>query len=99
MIVEDYLKWLGQCSKWIHAFTILMIWARHMSYFRIVLRYCHISLSRPEADKLLHLVRAWWNSSFKKGAQIVVGLGSISLRTFLSIGQWKAELNIAWRAS
>jgi len=99
MTVENCLKWLGQCSKWIHVFAILMIWARHVSYFRMVLRCRHISLSRPGADELLHLVRAWQNFSFKKGAQIVVGLGSISLRTSSSIGQWRAELNVVWRAS
>ena len=85
-MVEDCLKWLGQYSKRIHMFVILMIWARHVSCFRMVLRCYHISLSGPGADKLLHLVRAWWNSSFKKGAQIVVGLGLILLRTSLSIG-------------
>jgi len=99
MTVEDCLKWLGQCSKWIHTFTILMIWARHVSCFRMVLRCHYISLSEPGANELLHLVRAWQNSSFEKGAQIVVGLGSISLRTSLSISRWRAELNVAWRAS
>ena len=84
--VEDCLKWLGQYSKWIHVFMILMIWVRYISCFRMVLRCRHVSLSRPGADELLYLVRAWQNSSFEKGAQIVVGLGSISLRTSLSIG-------------
>jgi len=65
----------------------------------MVLRCCHVSLSRPGADKLLYLVRAWQNSSFEKGAQIVVGLGSISLKTSSSIGQWRAELNVVWKAS
>ena len=97
--VEDCLKWLGQCSKLIHAFAILMIWVRHVSYFRMILRYCYISLSRPEADELLYLVRAWQNSSFEKRTQIVVGFGLISLKTSSLISRWRAELNVAWRAS
>ena len=99
MTVEDCLKWLSQYSKRIHTFAILMIWARHVSCFRMVLRCRYISLSGPGADKLLHLVRAWWSSSFEKGAQTIVGLGLISLRTSSSIGWWRAELNVAWRAS
>ena len=58
-----------------------------------------MSLSRLGADELLHLVRAWQNFSFEKGAQIIVGLDSILLRTSSSIGRWRAELNVAWRAS
>jgi len=66
-----------------------------VSCFRMVLTCHHISLSRLGADELLHLVRAWQNSSFEKGAQIVVCLGSISLRTSSSIDQWRAKLNVA----
>jgi len=96
--VEDCLKWLGQCPKLIHTSVILMMWTRHTSCFRMVLRWCHVSLSEPGAEELLHLMRACRNSSFEKGTQIEVGLDPISLRTSSSIWRWRAKLNVAWRA-
>ena len=99
MMVEDCLKWLSQCPKLIHMSAILMMWTRHASCFRMVLRWCYVSLSGPRAEELLHLMRACWNSSFEKGTQVEMGLDPILLRTSLSIWWWRAELKVAWRAS
>ena len=52
-----------------------------MSCFRMTLRCRHISLSRPSADELLHLIRTCLNSSFENGTQFIVGLDPSSLRT------------------
>ena len=82
--MEKHLKWLGQCPKLMHASMILMIWDKHMSCFKIALRYHHVSLSGLGAEELLHLIKAYLNSSFKNGTQLVVGLDPISLRTSVS---------------
>ena len=82
--MEECLKWLGQCSKLMHASVMLMMWDRHTSCLRMVLRCCHISLSGLGAEELLHLINAHQNSSFKNGTQVVVVLDPISLRTSVS---------------
>ena len=77
---------------------ILVMWARHASCFRMALRWHHISLLEPGTEKLLHLTRACLNYSFENGTQFKVSLDPISLRTSTSIWQWRAVLNVTWRA-
>ena len=64
----------------------------------MVLRYHHVSLLKPDAEKLLHLINTRLNSSFKNRTQVAVVLDSISLRISVLTWQWKVVLNVAWRA-
>jgi len=75
---------LGQCPKLMHTSTMLMMWDRHTSCLRMVLRCRHISLSGLDAEELLHLINAHLNSSFENGTQVAVVLDPISLRTSVS---------------
>ena len=75
--VEECLKWLGQCPRFMHALVMLIMLERQSSCLRMVLRCHHVSLSRPGADELLHLIIACLNSSIKNGFYVVVVLNPI----------------------
>ena len=96
--VEECLKWLGQCPKSMYASAMLMMWDRHTSCLRIVLRCHYVSLSGLGAEELLHFINVHLNFSFKNRTQVVVVLDPISLRTSASTWWWRAVLNVAWRA-
>ena len=92
--VEECLKWLGQCPKSMHTSAMLMMWDRHTSCLRMVLRCRHISLSGPGAEELLYLINAYLNSSFKNRTQVAVVLDPISLRTSVLTCRWRVVLNV-----
>ena len=84
--MEECLKWLGQCPRLMHMLAMLIILERQLSCLRMVLRCCHVSLSGPGADELLHLIIACLNSSIENSSHVVVVLNPISLRT--SVLRW-----------
>ena len=83
IIIVDFLKWFGQYPKLIQAFAIPMMLTKHPSCFRMDLRWFQDNLSGPGVDKLLQLLIAILNSSFKNGSQLVIGLSPISSRTLI----------------
>ena len=98
IIVEECLKWLGQCPRLMHTSVMLIMLERQSSCLRMVLRCRHISLSGLGADELLHLIIARLNSSIENSSQVVVVLNPISLRISVSTWQWSTVLKVAWRA-
>ena len=60
-----------------HALVMLIMLERQSFCLRMVLRCHHVSLSRPGADELLHLIIACLNSSIKNGFYVVVVLNPI----------------------
>jgi len=96
--IDDLLKWAGQWPKLIQVFTILTIFIRHSLCLRIDLRWFHNSLSSPGVDELLQFLIAHLNSSLENSAQKDGDLLLILSRTSMLICQWRAVLNVEWRA-
>ena len=78
--------------------AMLIMLERQSFCLRMVLRCCHVSLSGPGADELLHLIIACLNSSIENGFHVVVVLNPISLRTSVLTWWWSVVLKMAWRA-
>jgi len=78
--------------------VMLMILTRHSSCLTIDFKWHQVNLSEPGANKSLHLLIAWLNSSLEKGYYCKVALRSISLRMLRSTWQLRAVLNVLWSA-
>ena len=81
-----------------HALAMLIILKRHFSCLKTNLRWCHVILSGPGANKLLHLLIALLNLCIEKSSHKEVVLLSILLSTLTSTWQLIVWLNILWRA-
>ena len=99
IIIDESLKKFGQCPKSKHELAMLMMLMRQSSWLMIDLRWCHVSLLGPGADKLLHLLITCLNSSLEKEYYCKVGLQSISLSMFRSTYWLRVVLNVLWRVS
>ena len=70
MIVEDILKWFGQCPRLMQALAMLMIFERHASFLTMIFQCRHISLSGPGAEESAQLLIADKNSDLEKELQL-----------------------------
>ena len=96
-IVDDLLKWFGQCPRLIQVSVMLMMLLRQSSCLRMALRWYHDNLSGPGVDELLHLLITCLNSSLENGFQNIVNLSLILSRTSMLIHWWSAVLKEEWR--
>ena len=70
MIIDDnVLKYDGQWPKLIHALVISTVFFKYLMFLTIALTSFHEILSELGVNKLLHLLMALINSSFKKEGQ------------------------------
>jgi len=92
MIMKDnFLKWDCQWLVLIHAFVILMILLRYLSFLINALRCFQEIQFGPGVDKLLHLIMVLLNSSLEKDNQTDIGFNRISSRILRFIHQFCLE--------
>jgi len=94
MMVDEILKYSGQCPRLMQASAMLTILVRHESSLMINFKWCQVNLSGPSANESLHLLIANLNSLLENGDQFWEGLFSILLMTLRSTCRLRAVLNI-----
>ena len=94
--VVDLLKCKGQYPNSIQVLAMQIMLFKHLSSLRIILRWLHNNLSRPEIEVLLQFAMAILNSSFKNRGQGKVSLSMISSRILMSTWWWRAVLKVEW---
>ena len=96
MMVDEILKYSGQCPRLMQASVMLTMLVRHESSLMINFKWCQVNLSGPGTNESLHLLIANLNSFLENGDQFWEGLFSISLMTLGSTCRLRAVLNVLW---
>ena len=96
MMVDEILKYSGQCPRLMQASAMLTMLVRHDLSLMINFKWCQVNLSGPSADESLHLLIANLNSFLENRDQFWEGLFSILLMMLRSTCQLRAVLNVLW---
>jgi len=80
MIVNNILKYNGQCSKLIYTLAILIMFFKHLSFLTTTLRCFYNTLSNSGKDELLYLAIALLNSLFEKSVHSILDFVEIFSR-------------------
>ena len=96
MMVDEILKYSGQCPRLMQASAMLTMLVRHELSLIINFKWHQVNLSSPGANKSLHLLIADLNLFLENRNQFWEGLFSILLMTLRLTCQLRAVLNVLW---
>ena len=95
--IDNILKWVGQCPKFIQVLAISISLLVHSLFLVISLRCLQDNLSSPGVDKLLQPLMVLKSFFFEKETHVIISLLEISSNRLMSTWQFWAELKELWR--